>query len=175
MAEIAAAIARVKSVLQRRPEMGLHDDVPVTARWQHSTRVVAAHPNGKEVATDMPGELGGSGDQVSPGWLFRAGLASCTATTIAMNAAAEGIEITALEVKVGSRTDSRGFLGMSDDAGQPIYAGPGNLAMEVRIAAKGVAEERLRAFVRQCYVQSPIPNAVENTTPMALQIEIEAA
>ena len=74
--------------------MGMHDDAPATARWRGGTRVVTSHANGIEIPTDMPGELGGSGDRVTPGWLFRAGLASCAATRIAMGAAAEGIELT---------------------------------------------------------------------------------
>jgi uncharacterized OsmC-like protein len=61
----------------------------------------------------MPSEVGGSGDQVTPGWLFRAGLASCAATRIAMAAAAEGIELATLEVRASSRSDTRGLLGMT--------------------------------------------------------------
>jgi len=123
MQEIASALERMKSVLRRRPSAGLHDDAPATARWENGTRVVAIHANGARVLTDMPGELGGSGDQVTPGWLFRAGLASCAATTIAMSAAAKGIEIAELEVKASSRSDTRGILGMTDADGAMVFAG----------------------------------------------------
>ena len=75
--DIAAALQRVEAVLTRRPEAGVHDDSPAAARWQGGTRVVASHANGTEVASDMPGEFGGTGDLITPGWLFRAGLASC--------------------------------------------------------------------------------------------------
>ncbi|MEJ7688909.1 MAG: hypothetical protein WKG52_19115, partial [Variovorax sp.] len=86
MQDIAAALQRVEAVLQRRPETGLHDDAPAAARWERGTRVVTHHASGAQMATDMPGELGGSGDQVTPGWLFRAGLASCAATSIVVSA-----------------------------------------------------------------------------------------
>lgn len=92
-ADIAKALQRVESVLRRRPDSGLNDDAPATARWDGGTRMVANHPSGKQVLTDMPAEIGGSGDQVTPGWLFRAALASCTATRIAMAAAAQGIAL----------------------------------------------------------------------------------
>ena len=92
---VAAALQRVAAVLRRRPEVGLHDDAPATARWEGGTRIVASHANGIRMSTDMPSELGGSGDQVTPGWLFRAGLASCFSTCIAMGAATEGIELRA--------------------------------------------------------------------------------
>lgn len=110
--EIAAAMRRFESVLKRRPEVGLHDDALATARWESGTRVVSSHANGIHLSTDMPTELGGSGDQVTPGWLFRAGLASCLATRIAMGAAAAGFELAMLEVLASSRSDARGMLGM---------------------------------------------------------------
>jgi len=90
--DIAAAVQRVESVLQRRPATGIHDDAPATARLQSGLRVIASHANGTQMPTDMPSELGGSGDRITPGWLFRAGLASCLTTRIAMGAAAEGID-----------------------------------------------------------------------------------
>jgi hypothetical protein len=78
--DIAAALQRARSVLERRPDMGLHDDAPASASWQGGTRVVTRHANGTELPSDMPTELGGSGDRITPGWLFRAGMASCPCT-----------------------------------------------------------------------------------------------
>ena len=171
---IAAAMERVQTVLRRRPEMGLHDDAPATAAWQGDTRVVVGHGNGTQVPTDMPAELGGTGDLVSPGWLFRAGVASCATTSIAMSAAAQGIDLAALEVRVASRTDTRGLLGMADERGEPVGAGPSDITMSVRIAAPGVAPERLRALVEAGCRCSPIPNAVERATPVELRIDVDA-
>jgi len=171
---LAAAMERVHTVLQRRPEMGLHDDSPATAAWQGDTRVVVGHGNGTRVPTDMPTELGGTGDLVTPGWLFRAGMASCATTSIALKAAAQGIDLDALEVRVTSRSDTRGLLGMADEGGQPVAAAPGDITMSVRIAAAGVAAERLRALVEDGCRCSPIPNAVERATPIALRIDVDA-
>ena len=171
---IAAAMERVQTVLRRRPEMGLHDDAPATAAWQGDTRVVVGHGNGTRLPTDMPAELGGTGDLVTPGWLFRAGLASCATTSIALTAATQGIELGALEVRVSSRSDTRGLLGMADEHGQPVAAGPGDVTMSVRIAAPGVAAERLRALVEAACRCAPIPHAVERATPLALRIDVAA-
>lgn len=172
MQDIAAALERVESVLQRRPSSGVHDDAPAVASWQHDTRVVARHANGAQMATDMPTELGGSGDQVSPGWLFRAGLASCAATSIAMKAASLGIELQALEVRASSRSDARGLLGMAGDDGAPVSAGPSDLQLHVRIAAPGVPAQRLRELVDDGLRCSPIPTAVRSATPVALQVDV---
>ncbi len=173
MQDIAAALQRAEAVLQRRPEAGLHDDAPAAARWQHGTRIVTRHANGAQMATDMPGELGGSGDQVTPGWLFRAGLASCAATSIALRAAAEGIELTALEVHAGSRSDTRGLLGMADASGAPVHAGPRDVQLRVRISAEGIAPELLRALVEKGVGCSPVPDGVARATPFDLQIELD--
>ncbi len=170
--DLAAALQRVESVLRRRPEVGLHDDAPATARWDGGTRIVASHASGMQVLTDMPRELGGSGDQVSPGWLLRAGLASCTATRIAMAAAAAGIELKTLELRASSRSDTRGMLGIAGNEGEPIPAGPRDVQLHVKISAHGVSAGRLRALVEDSHRLSPVPCAVQEVVPVALHIEV---
>jgi uncharacterized OsmC-like protein len=171
---IAAAVKRVQTVLGRRPDMGLQDDAPATATWQGDTRVVVAHDNGTRVATDIASELGGTGDLVTPGWLFRAGLASCATASIALAAASQGVDLGRLEVRVSSRSDTRGLLGMADERGELVAAGPHEITMSVRIAAPDVASERLRAVVEAGCRCSPIPDLVERATPLALRIDVDA-
>lgn len=122
--------------------------------------------------TDMPSELGGSGDQVSPGWMFRAGLASCLTTCIAMNAAACGIELGTLEVVARSRSDVRGLLGMAEADGQPVSAASRDVQLSVRVAAAGVSAERLRALVDDSYRHSPVPCALAAATPIDLSVDV---
>lgn len=174
MQDIAVAMRRAEKVFQRRPGAGLHDDAPATARWEGDTRVVTSHANGTQVSTDMPSELGGSGGRVTPGWLFRAGLSACAATSIAMAAAADGIDLTMLEVRASSRSDARGILGMPDVDGTPVPAGPLGIELRVRIGARGVEPARLRALVEDGCRRSPIPHAVRNPVPLDLVIDIDA-
>lgn len=172
-ADIAAAWQRVESVLQRRPDTGLHADAPATARWSDGLRVVSSHANGTQIETDMPAELGGSGDRVTPGWLLRAGWASCAVTRIAMAAAAEEIELTSLEVRASSRSDLRGLLGMAGADGEAVYAGPSDMQMHVRISARGASAERLRTLVEESYRSSPVACAVKDAVPVALHIDVD--
>jgi len=172
---IAAAVRRVESVLKRRPAAGSHDDAPATARWQTGVRVVACHADGTQVLTDLPTELGGTGDQVTPGWLLRAGLASCLATRIAMVAATEGIELASLEVLATSRSDLRGLFGMADNIGAPVSAGPSEVQLRVRISAAGVSAQRLRLLVEASNCCSPVSAAMRDVVPVALRIEVDAA
>lgn len=173
--DIAAAVQRVESVLKRRPAAGIHDDAPATARWQTGLRVVACHANGTQMFTDMPAELGGSGDQVTPGWLMRAGLASCFATRIAMEAAVAGIELTLLEVLASSRSDTRGVFGMADVSGEPVGAGPRDVQLLVKIAALGVSAEDLQKLVEDSNRYSPVSAALRDAVSVALRIEVQVA
>ena len=175
MEEVAAAIERVKVALRRRPGMGIHDDSPATVRWEGGTRTVARHANGARVATDMPPGLGGGGGEVTPGWLFRAGLASCAATTIAMRAAAEGIDLAFLEVEATSRSDTRGLIGLADASGEAVFAGPSDVELHVRIRAPGVPAARLRELVEKGRRCAPVPNALLSALPVGLRIDVEAA
>lgn len=175
MQDIASALQRVEAVMRRRPDMAISEDAPATACWQGGTRVITRHANGTQVISDMPAELGGSGGGPTPGWYFRASLASCAATSIALIAAAEGIELSALEVRACSLSDTRGLLGMRGADGQPIYSGPFNVELQVRIAAPGVMPDRLRALVESGICRSPVPDAVQRATPFALRIEIGEA
>jgi organic hydroperoxide reductase OsmC/OhrA len=173
--DIARAVQRVETVLKRRPASGIHDDAPATARWQTGLRVMACYANGTQISTDMPAELGGSGDQVTPGWLFRAGLASCLATRIALGAATAGIELALLEVSASSRSDARGLLGMADVSGEPVGAGPCEVQLLVRIAAPGVSAQTLQTLVEDGNRCSPISAVVRAVVPIALRIEVDAA
>jgi uncharacterized OsmC-like protein len=172
--DVADALRRVEAALQRRPDMGLHDDAPAIACWKGGTRIVASHANGTEVLTDTPSELGGTGDKITPGWLFRAGFASCAATSIAMAAAREGIDLHTLETRASSRSDTRGLLRMADVDGAEVSATPRDVQLHVRIGAHGVSAERLRALVKASVNCSPIPCAVQHALPVDLRIDIDS-
>ena len=169
---IAAAIERLQSVVKRRPEFAVHDDAPATARWEHGTRIVASHASGYAMTTDMPAELGGQGEHVTPGWMFRAGIASCTATRIAMAAAQEGIELSLLEVVAGSTSDVRGILGMRDTDGGAVPAGASEIWLDVRIAACSVDEERLRRLVQESHPLAPMSSNIERSVPLRLTVTV---
>lgn len=172
--QVAQAIERAVSVLARRPDKGLHEDAKATVTWRGGTRMVATHASGVQMETDMPVELGGTGDRVSPGWLFRAGIAACGATVIAMVAASEGVELEALAVEIGSSSDTRGALGMKDGAGQPVYPGPAQLEIAVRVRAHGVDAQRLRDIVAEGLRRSPIQNAIMHLTPLSVVVDVGA-
>jgi uncharacterized OsmC-like protein len=174
-ATIASALQRVRAVFAQRPQVAVHADDPAIARWEQGLRVVARHANGAHMATDMPRELGGAGGDVTPGWLLRAGLASCLASRIAMEAAEREIAITSLEVVAESESDARGLFGMTDASGAAVSPGPRAVQMRVRMSAPNVAAETLRAMIEECQRCSPVQVALERAVPVKVQIEVAPA
>jgi uncharacterized OsmC-like protein len=172
MERIAAALHRVESILKRRPEAGLHGDVPALARWEGGTRVVSSHPSGASVATDLPPELGGTGDEVTPGWLWRASLSSCLATRIVMAAAVDGIDLTRVEVLAKSRSDLRGILGVRAASGAALSPAPIDVQLHVRICAPQISHERLHALVARSQACSPMPIAASQALPIEVSLEV---
>ena len=135
--------------------------------------MTSTHENGTQFATDLPRAIGGEDSAVTPGWLLRAGLASCVTTTIVMAAAVEGIELSELEVVATSRSDVRGLLEIPDADGSRVSAGPSDVQLQVKIAAADATPaERLRLLVERCNRCSPVSCAVQELTPIELRIEI---
>ena len=174
MEQIAASMERVASVLRRRPQAGVGEDSAATARWDGGLRASVHSDAGHSMPTDMPVELGGEAGAVTPGWLLRAGLASCALTRIAMAAAIEGIALQTLEVRATSRSDARGMLAVPEPDGSPVPAGPLAMELHVRIGAPGVPDARLRALVASTAGCSPVTCAVEQPLPVALHVDVAA-
>lgn len=172
MEEIAASMERVASVLRRKPQAGLSEDSAATAHWVGGLRTSVRSDTGCTVSTDMPAEIGGEASAVTPGWLLRAGLASCAVTRIAMAAAAEGITLHTLEARATGHSDVRGLLALCEADGTPVPAGPLAVALHVRIGATDVAPERLRALVASTPGCSPVTCAIEQPLPVALHIDV---
>lgn len=168
---IGPSIRRAQAVFLHKPGLAVHDDAPATARWDGGARVLTRHDSGAQFATDLPQELGGQGQDVTPGWMYRAGLAACAATSVVMAAEAQGLVLTSLEVRATSRSDARGLLGMSDAAGQPYPAAPLAVGLWVRIAADGVAEQDLRALVAQALSHSPVPCLTTEVVPLSIAVD----
>lgn len=173
--ETANALQRFESALVRRPEVGMHEDTPAQATLSHGTRVLVQHDNGTTVETDMPDELGGSSALPTPGWLFRAGLAGCATTSIAMLAASRGIALEKLAVRAESRSDACGMFGLPGADGRLADPGPVEMRLMVEIAAPDTAAVALRALVDSALERSPIPSLVRRAICVDLRVEAAGA
>ncbi|MGH2765752.1 MAG: OsmC family protein, partial [Actinomycetota bacterium] len=136
MVEIGEAIENAVRYLSEHPDEARYTDPFARATLGEALRAEVEGPNGLRLVTDMPAGIGGREEEPSPGWLYRAAIASCVASTIGMEAAREGVIIRSLQVEVDSESDDRGILGM-DEA---VPAGQLSTRVRVRAAADGVEE-----------------------------------
>jgi uncharacterized OsmC-like protein len=166
MSEIRESILNVRTALATKSDAGPAPDRPAVAVMEDGLRCRAEGGDGWAVVTDMPAAVGGGGAAPTPGWLIRAALASCAATTIAMRAAELDIALTELEVTAESETDMRGLL----DVGDAVDPGPATALLRVRLAADAADEQKLQDLVEWADRHSPVGDAVRRAVPVELEI-----
>ena len=165
MESIRSAIEGTSRHLAEHAEAALAADAAAKAVREDGLRFRVEGPNG-EVTTDMARAVGGGASAPTPGWLLRAALASCDATLVAMEAARDGVELTALEVTVESEFDFRGILGVDD----PVHPGPLAVRVRIHLAAGNATEDQLRELARRAESRSPVRSAVARAVPMTTEI-----
>lgn len=168
MSEIRSAIEGAVEYLTRHPEEARYTDSVARATMRDSLRVDVVGSDGERLTTDMPSSIGGRGEEPSPGWLFRAALASCVASTVAMEAARSGIELSSLEVEVDSESDDRGILGIDPR----VPAGPLTASVRIRASAHGEASGGLREILETGVRRCPVFDATRRDVEVVLDIEL---
>jgi uncharacterized OsmC-like protein len=169
MTDIRESIISVKSALASKTDVGPAPDRPAVAVMEDGLRCRAEGGDDWTVVTDMPAPVGGEGAAPTPGWLIRAALASCAATTIAMRAAELNLTLTRLEVTAESQTDMRGILGVGDG----VEPGPVSALLRVRLAAETGDEQQLEELVEWADSHSPVGDCVRRAVPVELEITTE--
>jgi uncharacterized OsmC-like protein len=166
MNAIRSSLEAAIGYLSDHPDEARYTDSVAKAILENGLRFRVEGPDGQSTATDMPRSVGGSNGAPSPGWLFRAALASCEGTLIAMRAAQAGIDLSLLEVVVDSESDDRGILGIADD----VPAGPLSMRVRVRARTSGSSSE-LRSIVEEATALCPVHDAVTRVVPIAIEVD----
>jgi uncharacterized OsmC-like protein len=161
------ALERAQRVFLDKPAAGRKPNAMATAVWHDGLRCEIAGPGSERAITDMPQPMGGQGGGANPGWLLRAGMASCTATVIAMRAALLGIELRTLEVSVESESDARGLVGIPE-----VSSALGDMRMAITIGADGVDAARLRELAAWGEAHSPVSCTLRASPPIAIEISV---
>ncbi|MGH2722791.1 MAG: OsmC family protein [Actinomycetota bacterium] len=167
MAGVGDSIEKAVHYLSEHPEEARYTDSFARATLGEALRVEVAGPKGERIVTDMPEGVGGRAEEPSPGWLFRAALASCVATTIGMEAARDGVKLSSLEVEVDSESDDRGILGM-DEA---VPAGPLSTRIRIRGRADGMGDGALRELLERGAGRCPVCDATKRAVEVSLEFE----
>ena len=167
--QIRLALETLSQTFASQPEKAKAKHSSATAILKTGVKCLVTGPAGEQIETDMPPPMGGTASGPNPGWLFRASLASCCATMIAMRAARLGVNLTMLEVAVESDGDHRGLLGLDDR----ISAGMSSLRTTVRIGADNANPEQLAELVRWAEKHSPVGCTVQEAPTNTLDIRFE--
>ena len=167
MDSIRAAMERTSDYLAENPDAARASDSVATAVHEEGLRFRVEGP-WSPVTSDMSESVGGTASAPTPSWLLRAGLASCDATLVAMEAARDGIELTELEVSVETESDFRGVLGLDPS----VHAGPQAVRVRIRVAAANADEDQLRAIVQRAEARSPVRDALVREVSMTTELAI---
>ena len=162
MADIKGAVSGAIEYLIAHPGDAQYTDEAVTAVLESGLRVRSV-AGGVEVVTDMPTSVGGGASAPSPGAFYRAGIASCLATLIALRAAVEEVSLSRLEVTLDSKSDDRGILGA--DPGVP--AGPLSVRAQVVIDADA-SPEQVAQLVDWATEHCPFSEALGRVVPLTV-------
>ena len=160
----------VKGVIQyytENPDKAISEDKSATAIVEHGLRCRATGGDGFELVSDMAKGIGGGATAPSPGWLFRAALANCDASMIALRAAELGITLTTLEVTVSSTSDDRGLVQIDDS----IPPGPLNVRVHVKLGGDNISKAQLHDLVSWAEKHSPVGDAVRRAVPLKVSVE----
>ncbi|MEX2548156.1 MAG: OsmC family protein [Chloroflexota bacterium] len=172
-AEIKQAIDGAVDYLTSHPDEAAYTDSPATAKLTdpHGLAVHVTGPNDATISTDMPTSVGGTNTTASPGWYLRAAEASCVATLIAMRAAQLGVTITEVEVTVDSESNDWGILGIGDDTGQSVPAGPLSTRVAARVLATNSDATQIQQIVNWAVDHCPVTEAVKRAVPMTVEVD----
>jgi uncharacterized OsmC-like protein len=162
-----ASLERAQRLFLEKPAAAKKPNAMATAVWRDGLSCEIAGPAGEKAVTDMPEPMGGSGSAPNPGWLLRAGMASCAATAIAMRAALSGIELRLLEVTVQSESDARGLVGIPD-----VPTTLGGMRMSIRIGADGVDAATLGELAAWGEMHSPVSCTLRERPPVAVEVVV---
>jgi uncharacterized OsmC-like protein len=164
---VGDAIRSATEYLTEHPDEARYtDSEAVASLLAEGLRVVIRDPTGRTVETDMPNGIGGTDTAPSPGWLFRAALASCDATLIAMRAAMLGVELDGVEVTIDSESNDYGILGIDDN----VPAGPLSVRTRVSVTAKDADDHVIREIVDWAMAHCPVCDAVKRSVPVSLEV-----
>ena len=163
---ISEAVASASAHLTEHPDEARYRDSVARARIDEGLAVLVGDPGGLEIRTDMPRAIGGNESAPSPGWLFRAAIASCVASLVGIRAAVLQIPLDAVEVEVDSESDDRGILGLD----KAIPAGPLSLRIVVTIRARGGGRAQLNELAHWAVDHCPAADGVRRAVPVEVEV-----
>lgn len=167
MSSIGEAIRTATEYLSEHPEEARYTDSAAVAKREEGLRITVSDQSGRNITTDMPKGVGGTDTAPSPGWLFRAALAACDATLIAMRAAMLEIDLDEVEVSIDSESNDYGILGIDES----VPAGPLSVGTRIKVRAKDADASAMRELVDWAVAHCPVYDATKRAIPITVEID----
>ena len=164
--EIGAAVELIEGYYRDKAPPGPQADISATAMIEKGLRCRIEAPDGYAIHTDMPTAVGGGASCPSPGWHFRAALASCDATLLAMRAARLGIELDDIRVRVETSSDGRGMF-----LDEGISPGSTEVRIYFRLSGDDLDEAAKQSLVDWVVEHSPVGTDVVRAVDVSAEIE----
>lgn len=153
--KIASSVSATQQALRGMADAAGPDEEAVAILEDTGLRSRITGPGDQKAFADGPTGIGGDASAPNPGWLFRAGVASCAAAVIGMRAGVKGVKLDHLEVRVNSRSDPRGVLEVNNE----IPIGFLDMSVHVKIRAAGVDPATLKEIAEWGIAHSPMNDA----------------
>lgn len=163
---IRESIETAVAYLTDNPGEAHYTDSRATAELEDELRVVVTGPAGERLTTDMPSAVGGLAELPSPGWIYRASLAACVASTVGMEAARSGIALESLQVEVDGESDDRGILGIDHS----VPAGPLVVRVRITATASETSSDELRPVLEKGAANCPVYDATGRAVDLHLVV-----
>lgn len=151
-----------------------------TSKWQEGMHNVGeigrfVHAGAEDESRDEPHRLTGDEPPVLLGRntgpnaveLLLQALGFCYAAGFAANAAARGIEITAMEYDIEGDLDVRSFLGLDGPR-----AGFAEIRVKCRVASPNATKEQLDELYAYVQATSPVGDCLINPVPVTASLEV---
>lgn len=122
------------------------------------------------VTVDEPAELGGTDKGPNPVELVLASLGSCQEITYRAYAAALGIPLESVSVKLEGDMDLRGFFAVADDVRPGYQAIRGTVEL-----TSSASEEQLQTLREVVNAHCPVLDILSKPVPVALELRITEA
>ena len=142
-----------------------HADVHWSGAFRSEARIREFPP----VPSDEPAALGGSDTAPNPVEQLLAALGNCLAVGYAANAAAAGIAIERLDIRLSGDLDLRAFLGLADG-----NAGFDTIRAEVDLVTDGPDDQRAELHERVVGT-SPVGHTLARAVPVRIDLAPRAA
>ncbi len=152
------------SAIRADPNMA-QSNFQANTKWLNGARSRTTIRN-FTIESDEPTFLLGSDKAPNAVEMVLAALGSCLAVGFAYNAAARGIALESLEIKLEGDLDLQGFLGTSDKV-RPGY-------QNIRVVCKlksNAPKEKIEELFKYVQRTSPVTDIVRNSMPVTMKLE----